>query len=423
MDKKLAESIALLKHQIISPVLMDSAQAQMAYFRQMSQKDFDVPGRGLRRFTATTMKSWLYHYRRRGFQALIPKTRSDAGGVRSLQSENRERIKTLRHDHLDESVVRFYDRCVREQLLGEPPVCIETLRRFLKMESLYKVRPIAQARKRFEMRYFGELWTCDFMHGPHVCLAGGKRRRRAILMSIIDDHSRFITGFEWGFSENTRLIESVFKSAILSHGIPDRLYCDNGPAFSSQYLSLVCAHLNVGLVHSKPYDSPSRGKIERFFRTVRQNFLVDVRDEESWTLERLNDSFQKWLHTYHHRNHHGIGGRPIDRLQISIRDYPRKRIDEDALEEYFLASTHRHVNKDSTVSLHGVVFEVPSQFIDQKVELKFKQDEPGQVFLYHNGRRITRIAPVDTQLNGMIYKPSPRISDIALHEVVARGEK
>ncbi len=420
MDQKLAERIALLKHQIISPVLMDSNAAQMAYFRQMSQREFEVPGRGPKRYTVLTMKSWLYQYRKRGFQALMPKTRDDTGKYRKFSSEEKEKIKELRREYLHFSCTRFYDLCVIDKLLGDPPVCIETLRRLLKIEGLYKrVAPI-QARKRFEMRYFGELWTCDFMHGPQVVLQDSKKRKKAILMAIIDDHSRVITGFEWSFAENTKLVEIVFKNAILTHGLPDRLYCDNGSAFSSSYLSLVCAHLNIGLVHSKPYDSPSRGKIERFFRTVRQNFLIDFQENNPWTLEKLNTNFRQWVTNYHQRNHHGIGGRPIDRLQISTREYPRKRVDADTLDEYFLVTTKRCVNKDSTISLHGTIFEVPPQYIDQKIELKFKQDQASEVFLYHNGKRIT---PVDSQINGMTYKPSPRISDIALHQITNTGDK
>lgn len=423
MDQKLAETIALLKHQIISPVLLDSNAAQMAYFRQAAAREFDVPGRGPKRYTVLTMKSWLYNYRKKGFQALMPKIRKDKGRIRILPPDKIVQIKNLRQENLHESCTRFYDRCIRENLLGIPPVCVETLRRLLKIEGLYKHAAITQARKRFEMRYFGELWTCDFMHGPQVTTTGAGKTKKAILMAIIDDHSRVITGFEWGFAENTKLVEAVFKDAILAHGIPDRLYCDNGSAFSSSYLSLVCAHINVGLVHSKPYDSPSRGKIERFFRTVRQGFLVDIRDNDPWTLDRLNTNFRKWITDYHQRNHHGIHGRPIDRLQASVRAYPRKRIDADGLDEYFLATTHRTVNKDSTISLHGVTFEVPPQYIDQKVEVRFKQDQPSEVFLYLNNRRITRITPVDSQINGMTYKPSPRISDIALHQIYNPGDK
>lgn len=413
MDDKIKESIALLKHQIISPVLMDSGPAQIAYFQQMSQREFDVPGRGMRRYRASTMRIWLYAYRKRGFQGLMPKTRRDRGEFRVLSDNLKDDIRKLREEHADLSCVKFYDRLINSGSLGVPPVGMETVRRFLKTEGLYK-RRTAVPRKRFEMRYFGELWTTDFMHGPHLLI--GKRKRRAILMAIIDDHSRMIVGHAWSWAENTKLLENVFKDAILAHGCPDRIYCDNGPAFSSHYLVLVSANLGIGVVHSKPYDSPSRGKIERFFRTVRQNFLPDVKDnDETWTLTQLNDAFGIWIRNYHQRPHSGIQMRPIDRYQISVRSYPRKRVNEEALEEHFLVTTHRSVGKDSTVSLNNTVFEVPPEFIGQRVELKFSQSTPGDVFLYDNGIRVTKITPVDSQLNGQIYKPSPRISDIALH--------
>jgi len=425
MDNKIAESIGLLRHQIISPVLMETTAAQMAYFRQAAEREFDVPGKGARRFTATTMKSWLLRYRKHGFAGITPKTRSDSGTFRALSPESKESIKRLRMESLELSCVKFYDRALEAKLLGEPPICMETLRRFLKIENLYKTRT-TQPRKRFEMSYFGELWTCDFMHGPMVLeSADGRRRKKAILLAIIDDHSRLIVGHAFGFVENTGLIELVFKDAILAHGLPDRLYCDNGSAFSSHYLSRVCAHLNIGLVHSKPYDSPSRGKIERFFRTVRENFLVDIKDEAAWDLERLNEAFSRWIREHYHQGqHHGIQARPLDRYQISIRNYPRRRVAAENLEEFFLVTVDRTVNKDCTVSLNGVYYEVPPQYIGKRVELKFSQDTPTEVYLYDNGARVGRIAPVDSRLNGKsFYQPGSRISDVALHEIATTDEQ
>jgi hypothetical protein len=228
-----------------------------------------------------------------------------------------------------------------------------------------------------------------------------------------------ITGARFGFLENTRLIEQVFKEGILAYGLPDRLYCDNGASFSSQYLSRVCAHLGVGLVHSKPYDSPSRGKIERFFRTVRESFLTDHENNSSLDLKGLNAAFDTWVRDkYHHGHHHGIAARPVDRYQISIRNFPRRRVTEETLDEHFLATVERTVNKDCTLSLHSVFYEVPAKYIGRRVELKFSQDNPGEVFLYDEGVRVSRIQPVDTFYNGsQHYQPAPRISDVALHAV------
>lgn len=347
MDPKKADAIGLLRHSIISPVLMETGRAQMEYFRQIANRDWDVPGRGLRRYSPLAMKGWLHRYRKFGFAGLVPKSRKDKGQSRSFSEDQKTQITKLRQERLDQSAVRFYDLCLDRKLLGEPPVGLDTLRRFLKSANLYKRRQITP-RKKFEMNYFGELWTCDFMHGPLVLeQAGGKRRRKAILLAMIDDYSRIIVGHQFGFMENTQLLELVFKEAILTHGQCDRFYCDNGPAFSSQYLSKVCAHLGVGLVHSKPYDSPSRGKIERFFRTVREGFLVDIKADANWDLKSLNDAFSQWLRDkYHHGYHRGIDGRPMDRYQESIRNYPRKRVTEESLDEFFLVTVNRSVAKD-----------------------------------------------------------------------------
>lgn len=428
MDPKLAQAIGLFRHQMISPVLTDSVGAQREYFQKLASQPLDVPGqRGMKRFSASTFKGWLTRFRKHGFQAIMPKTRSDAGKIRRLTPEQKSAIKKLREENLDRSAIKFYGLCVKGDLLGSPPACLETLRRYLKSENLYRPRQVS-ARKRFEMSYVGELWTCDFMHGPHVLEdPAGKRRKKSILLAVIDDYSRLIVGYRWGFAENTKLIELVFKDAILSHGLCDRLYCDNGPSFSSQYLSRVCAHLGAGLVHSKPYDSPSRGKIERFFRTVREGFLSGIAPEGSlaWaqvTLNGINESFSRWLRDeYHHAYHRGIDARPIDRYQMSIRDYPRKRVDEERLDELFLVTVDRTVGKDCTVSLHGNDYEVPPQYVGRRVELKFSQEDPNDVFLYENAVRVTRIALVNGQFNAKIYRPSPRISDVALHEVVGLG--
>lgn len=419
MDQKIRDSIGLLRHQIISPVLMESGRAQLAYFKEMESREFDIPGKGLRRFTATTMKGWLFRYRKKGFAGLVPQKRKDAGTIRILSDELKGRIRELRQEHLSLSCVKFYTQCLTKGILGSPPICMETLRRFLKTESLYKTRDITP-RKKFEMSYFGELWTCDFMHGPLVLTeVGGKRRSKAILMAIIDDHSRMIVGGQFGLLENTQLVERVFKDALMRFGMPDRLYCDNGASFSSHYLAKVCAHLNVGLVHSKPYDSPSRGKIERFFRTVRENFLVDHASDLTLDLKSLNDAFDRWLRErYHHGIHHGIQGRPIDRYQISVGNYPRKRVNEEFLDEFFLVTLERTVNKDCTLSLQGIHYEVPPQYIGRRVEVRFPQDRPREVYLYENDARIQKILPVNAVLNGKTYEPTPRISDIALHQWV-----
>lgn len=422
MDDKVRDAIGLLRHKIISPVLMDSGRGQMRYFREISVQEFDVPGQGKKRFSASTMKGWLNRYRKHGFPALVPAVRCDRGTLR-IGKEVRDSIVKLREDNMDLSVAKFYERCLKAQILGESPMCNATMHRFLKVENLFTAKT-PKARKKYEMSQFGELWVGDFMHGPMV--VGNKdtrRARKAILLAIIDDYSRVIVGAGFSLQETTLPIEIIFKDALLKFGMPDRLYLDNGPAFSSHYLAKVCANLGIGLVHSKPYDSPSRGKIERFFRTVRECFLVDFKTSERLELGHLNERFSVWLRDeYHNRVHSGIDSRPIDRYQLSLGYRPRRRVDENVLSEFFLVSAKRVVKNDATISYNGDLYEVPARFIGKTVELRFAQDCPTDVYLYDDGLRVQRLKIVDAKENGRIYRPQPRDTVIPFQAFVKSND-
>ncbi len=417
MTNETRQGIALLRHQIISPMLMESGTERASYFRETAKEEFEVPGRGKRKFSEWTMRSWLKKYRKSGFTGLLPKVRADRGRRRKLKPDVETKILKMREDLMDMKVAAFYRRVGKAELLGEPPISQETLRRLLEDRKMIIATDPKTPRRRYEMGHFGELWVGDFMHGP--LLSGGVRggrevKKKAILLAIIDDHSRLIVGSKWSFVETTEAIEQVFKEAVLTYGKCDRLYCDNGPSFSSEYLRLVCAHLGIGLIHSKPYDSPSRGKIERFFRTVREDFLVDAKAK---TVQEMNESFRVWLRDeYHHRHHHGIDCRPLDRYRLSIHDYPRTRVNEDMLEEFFMARASRRVNKDATLSFAKLIYETPAKYIGQKVEIRYRQDRPREIYLYEDDKRVTDLKVVDARANAKTYKPRNRDTVIAYQE-------
>jgi putative transposase len=406
MDKEIREAIALLRHRIISPVLMDTGRAQMKYFRELESREFEVPGHGTQCFAASTMKGWLYRYRKYGFGGLMPQVRADLGQFRTISDKLGKSILSYREEHPDLSVSKFYRRCILNGVLGTPPIAHGTVRRFLKTYRSEK-ESLPKPRKRFEMSYFGEMWTCDFMHGPMVIeKEGAKKKRKAILFAMIDDYSRVLVGAQFGLGETTLPIESVLKGALLKFGLATKIYCDNGASFSSEYFAKTCANLGIALVHSKPYDSPSRGKIERVFRTIRESFLVDL--QETVTLESLNDQFEIWLRDeYHYRYHSGIDCRPIDRYQASIARYPRKRVDAEKLEELFLVRAMRKVKLDATISLKGVTYELPAHTIGKIVDLRYSQETPQEIFLYESDIRLQRIKQVDSKENGRKYCPQP----------------
>lgn len=408
MTEDIRKAISLVRHQIISPVLMETDRVQREYFRGIADQEFNLPGIGRKKFAAETMRGWLKQYRKHGFAGITPKSREDLHRQRSMMPEMGLRVTELRKDLLELNVAQFYKCCVRNKIIGERPLSQQTVRRYLKANNLFLPADQIKARKRYEMDRFGELWVGDFMHGP---MLEAPKRRKAILLGIIDDHSRVIVGYRWSFQESTLPVEQVFKEALLKYGLPDKLYVDNGPSFISDYLRTVCAHLNIALVHSKPYDSPSRGKIERFWRTVREGFLSQFKGK---SLQEINDAFDVWLRDeYHLKPHGGIDCRPLDRYQLSLSEYPRQRVNEEVLEEFFLAKIFRKVNKDATISMKNLIYEVPPQYIGKKVELRYRQDNSRELFLYDNEKRITAIKVVDARANGKTYKPRSRNTVIA----------
>jgi len=251
------------------------------------------------------------------------------------------------------------------------------------------------------------------MHGPQVRTAN--RSAKAILCAILDDHSRMVVGHAFNTSETISILTLVLKEAFLAYGIPKRLYVDNGSSFSSDLLTRSCAQTGISLIHSKPYDSPSRGKVERFFRTVRERFLSTL--QEGMTLEELNEAFVLWLKDdYHHKLHSGIEERPIDRYNASVGRVLIRRLSRTELDEIFLIRHERVVNHDATISFKGGLYEVPAAYIRQRIEIRHPIDEPEELYLYDNGIRVGRIKLLDKKENARTFRPQQVSTHLSFHK-------
>jgi len=409
MNDETRKQIALKRYQMISPVLAEPRRLQNEYFREQSQKEHLFPHYGTKTVAVSTFKSWLRVYRRRGFEALIPKVRSDGGRPRRLGEVemNAIRGKCKAYPHL--SVQKLYEVLLQDNQLGTPPICYNTLLRTVHKEKLLPEVGRKDVRKRYELPAFGELWVCDFMHGPSVEV--GPRNAKSILCAVIDDHTRMIVGYAFATTENVSALITVLKEAFLTFSLPKRLYVDNGPAFVSELLLMACAQSGISLTHSKPYDSPSRGKVERFFRTVRSRFLSGL--GEKITLDEINEAFSLWLkEDYHHKVHGGIDEKPIDRYHRSIKHTEMKRLSRAELDEIFLVRHERVVGNDATISFKGTIYEVPSAYTRQRVEIRHPVDDRESLHLFDNGARIAKLKPVNVRENARTFRPDAAKSEI-----------
>lgn len=413
MNKESREQVALARYKLISPVLAEPCRVQNEYFRTQATKEYEFPHYGRRRVTVSTLKLWLRQYRQKGFEGLKPKARSDHGRPRRLAEEHMAAIRGKCKAFPHRSARMLYEDLLKNEQLGNPPVCYNTLLRTIHREELLPKEGRKDVRKRFERDEVNELWVGDFMHGPTVRV--GNRSAKAILCAIIDDHSRMIVGHAFSVHETISALVLVLKDAFLTFGIPKRLYVDNGAAFSADLLVKSCAQAGISLIHSKPYDSPSRGKIERFFRTVRERFLCGLVGEV--TLDELNEVFSLWLHDqYHHQHHTGIDQRPIDRYHASTGRVSIRRLSRAELDEIFLVYHQRIVGNDGTISFKNRIYEVPSAYIRQRIELRHPVDDSTDLSLYDNGARIVKLKLVDVKENARTFRPATAETTVSFSE-------
>ncbi|MFC0058201.1 DDE-type integrase/transposase/recombinase [Streptomyces actinomycinicus] len=228
------------------------------------------------------------------------------------------------------------------------------------------------------------------LHGPKI---GG---RKSYLFAFIDDHSRAIVGHRFGFAEDTVRLAAALRPALSARGVPESIYVDNGSAFVDTWLLRACASLAIRLTHSKPGRPQGRGKIERFFRTVRDQFLVELDEERVGQIEHLselNRLFTAWVETAYHRTVHSETGQPpIERWLGSIPK-PLPLPSPADLREAFLWSEFRTVTKTATVSLHGNTYEVDPMLSGMRVELAFDPFDLTEIEVRASGKTAMKAVP------------------------------
>lgn len=259
-EKEKAQNMALFRHGIISRVIFESEESQNQYFKRMSEKEHFISGIGLKKFSVSTFKSWLSLYRDYGYNGIKPKVRVDKGSSRKIDGDFTEIIAKLLQEMPITTYTLLYRQLMKKGYMRPGDFTLQTLIKFLKDNNIALSEKDIIPRKKFETEHVNILWICDFMHS--IKLSDGKKRRFTYLCAIIDDHSRVITGSNWSFEQNLSVLEQTFKEAILSYGKPKKFYCDNARVFTSEAIHLPCAKLGIALIHSKPYDSPSRGYVQ-----------------------------------------------------------------------------------------------------------------------------------------------------------------
>ena len=403
------EQVALFRYGIIADFvnLPPGAKGLYALIKKKAEQRYAIPGSRRTEVAEETIRSWLKKYRKGGFDALQPKTRTDKGKARRLPVEVADVLLAIKEETPELTVPLVIKKA---RISGQVPAALHlpqsTVYKLLARHGLTQKKSPAQDHRRFSYQYAGDLFMSDVMHGPAV--KDGGRKRKTYLIAFIDDATRVIPYAAFAHSENTAAFMEVLKQAVLRRGIPMRLFVDNGSAFRSQHLSLVCAKLGITLIHARPYHAAAKGKIERWFRTIRLTFLPLLSERDMQSLEAINRALWTYIETEYHRSPHRIlKETPLDcwaRSGQRVR-YPELGVD---LDDLFLFEAKRKVQKDRTISLNGMVYEIDASFVGETVTLRYNPADQGDIVeVRHKGQFVQKAKLVDTYANCFVKRDRP----------------
>jgi transposase InsO family protein len=397
--------LALFRHSVVSSLLhRNDGETLQDLMQRKSEQRYDIPGSTRTHIAIETMRDWLRAYRKGGYEALLPKVRTDTGQARAIPEPIADLLCHLKEEN-PLMTVPLVIAAARDQggVSAEVTLAPSTVHRLLTSKGLMRkhpTEPTSKDRRKFVTQFAGDLWMSDVMHGIAVC-ADARRKQKTYLIAIIDDASRLVPHAEFTFSENTETYLPILEQAIRRRGIPLRLYVDNGSVFRSNHLALVCAKLGITLIHSRPYVPQGRGKIERFFRTVRLQFMPTITEEHKASLTALNRAFAGWLQGEYHQNpHKGIDG--LTPMDAWARTCESVRLPDSTMkvDDLFLFEEKRKVAADRTISLKGTLYEVDAALVGQTVTLRFDPSKLGRpIMVLHNGRPSGIAKVVDAYAN------------------------
>jgi hypothetical protein len=252
----------------------------------------------------------------------------------------------------------------------------------------------------FEFPFFGDLWSADFLHGPQVRC--GAYAHKTYLHAIIDDATRYVVAIRFHLAEDTRSLLDDLMLAIRRFGIPKRLYTDNGAAFRSRHLRIVAAKLGVALPHTPPYTPRGRGKIERFFRSVREGFLTG---RERTTLDKLNKDLAAWINEYHHAQHSALKMSPLNRKDIDTGLALKQIASTQNIDEIFRMEHITRVASNGCVRMFKKQFEIPNALPGATVTIYYLPWDQDRIFIEPD---MAPLKPLDTTKNALRFEKPRR---------------
>lgn len=390
------------RYGLIAPALNNTYpdESKAAYFRRIAQTQVRLVDGSAAFINPKTLADWERRFKKGGFEALMPRGRSDNGSSRKIDEDLAIEIAAIRMQNPKMNATMVYEKLIVDGVIAKDEVSLSTMQRWFKKHPLNEQTPEKiKDRRSFESAFVNGIWQADTLYGPPI-----GETKRTYLQTIIDDKSRMVVAARFFPQDNATSFQTLLKQAVGAHGVPEKLYVDNGGPYKNYQLAYICGKMGCALVHAPVRDGAAKGKIERFNRTVRMRFLSSLDDSARTSFEAINDALAAWIIEYNSRVHSTTKQKPID---IFAQEADRLRYIEsaDELDEIFRNKITRKVAKDATVRIDNISYDAPMACISERLNVYYTPANPNDIWIEDSLGKRHRLTKTDKVLNAN----SPRV--------------
>lgn len=398
-----------MRYSVISPIisgLWEDYSSLTAFFNDASAKGVLAPDGSVKHFAPQTIERWYRNYKKGGFDALIPTGRVDQGLPRKLDTDLQEQIRYLKTNYPRMSAASIHRQLQDNGSIKAGTVSESTVNRYVNQLALEMKTTTKQDMRRYERPHINEVWCGDSSVGPYLKTDDGKKHK-VYIIALIDDASRFIVGIDVFFNDNFVNLMSVIKSAVAKYGRPQMFNFDNGSSYKNKQMELLAARIGSVIHYDQPYTPTQKAKIERWFRTMKDQWMsaLDIRDFHS--LDELRGNLLAYVQKYNQSVHSSLNGKtPQDRYFSEPNLF--HRLSDEAIEHSFLLEIERKVSADNVITIDQVEYEVDCRFSKQHIKLRYS---PGldEIYIVEADGTLTPIRLLNKVENAFVKRDKVHI--------------
>lgn len=408
MDQK--QQIALFRYGVIAPLETGTSNPDISnneFFRQAAKKTYTAPDGRPTTIGASTIEKWHRCYKKDGFEGLLPQSRKDEGVSRKLDQDLQSQIRFMKTQHPRMTAAEIYRQLLANGSIAIGQVSESTIERFVRYLKAEAEMTDNKDMRRYERPHINEVWYGDTCYGPYLDTDDGKKR--VYFIALIDDASRFIVAADIFFNDNFENLMGVIKSAVSKFGRPKLFSFDNGSTYRNLQMELLAARIGSSVHYCEPFTPTSKSKIERWFLTLRMQYLASLDMRRFHSIGEMRSDFAAYVARYNQTPHSSLDGMaPQDRFFSEPEQI--RRLSEDDIDHSFLLEVDRRVSSDSVITIDKTEYEVHYRYAKQRIRLRYSPDM-AKVFVVEPSGELTPIRLLNKRENALVKRERVRLSD------------